>query len=413
MNADYDTTMIGSPYAWLRLTISLLLSTIAGIGMWSTVVALPAVQADFGIDRATASLPFTLAFGGYAFGGALMGRIADRFGIVTPLAIGVLMVGLGYVGSSFSVVAWQYAIAYGAIGVGSSAAFAPLMADISHWFTRQRGMAVSIVSCGSYLAGTIWPPAIEYALTSIGWRQTHALIGVLSIVTMLPMIFLALRRRIPTFQVNVLDVVTDGAQRAFGLSPNTLQVILMIAGVCCCVTMSTPQLQIVAYCGDLGYGHARGTEMLSLMMGLGVVSRLLAGSVADRLGGLRTLAILSTLQAVATFPYILLDDLASLYVISAIFGLFHGGLIPMYAVIVREYFSPHEAGARVGMAIGATLFGMALGGWMSGAIFDLTGSYRATFMNAVIWNLFNLIILLWLLSRRRRPRVLGAEAFSS
>ena len=149
------------------------------------------------------------------------------------------------------------------------------------------------------------------------------------------------------------------------------------------------------------------------MMGLGIVSRLLAGSVADRLGGLRTLAILSTLQAVATFPYILLDDLASLYVISAVFGLFHGGLIPMYAVIVREYFSPHEAGARVGMAIGATLFGMALGGWMSGAIFDLTGSYRSTFINAVIWNLFNLIILLWLLSRRRRTRVLGAEAFSS
>jgi len=322
------------------------------------------------------------------------------------------MVGLGYVSSGFSVAAWQYAIAYGVIGVGSSAAFAPLMADISHWFTRQRGIAVAIVSCGSYLAGTIWPPAIEYALTSVGWRQTHALIGVLSIVTMLPLI-LALRPRAPTIQVNAVDVVSDGAQRAFGLSPNALQVTLMIAGVCCCVTMSTPQLQIVAYCGDLGYGPTRGAEMLSLMMGLGVVSRLLAGSVADRLGGLTTLAILSTLQAVATFPYILFDDLAALYVMAGIFGLFHGGLIPMYAVAVREYFSPHEAGGRVGMVIGATLLGMALGGWMSGAIFDLTGSYRMTFINAVIWNLFNLIILLWLLSRRRRTRVFGAEAFSS
>jgi MFS family permease len=412
MNADCGTPKIGSPYAWLRLTASLVLSTIAGIGMWSAVVALPAVQADFGIDRASASLPFTFAFGGYAFGGALMGRLADRLGIVTPLTIGALMVGLGYVSSGFSVAAWQYAIAYGVIGVGSSAAFAPLMADISHWFTRQRGIAVAIVSCGSYLAGTIWPPAIEYALTSIGWRQTHALIGVLSIVTMLPLI-LALRPRAPTIQVNAVDVVSDGAQRAFGLSPNALQVTLMIAGVCCCVTMSTPQLQIVAYCGDLGYGPTRGAEMLSLMMGLGVVSRLVAGSVADRLGGLTTLAILSTLQAVATFPYILFDDLAALYVMAGIFGLFHGGLIPMYAVAVREYFSPHEAGGRVGMVIGATLLGMALGGWMSGAIFDLTGSYRMTFINAVIWNLFNLIILLWLLSRRRRTRVFGAEAFSS
>jgi MFS family permease len=411
MNADHGTAMIGSPYAWLRLTISLLLSTIAGIGMWSAVVALPAVQADFDIDRATASLPFAFAFSGYAFGGALMGRLADRLGVVTPLTIGAVMLGLGYVSSSFSVAPCQYVIAYGLIGIGSSAASAPLMADISHWFIRQRGIAVAIVSCGSYLAGTIWPPAIEYALTSVGWRQTHALIGVLSMVTMLPLISLALRPRAPAIHVDAVDV-SDGAQRAFGLSPNALQATLMIAGVCCCVTMATPQVQIVAYCGDLGYGPGRGAEMLSLMMGLGVVSRLIAGSVADRLGGLTTLAILSTLQAIATFPYILFDDLGMLYVMSGIFGLFHGGLIPMYAVIVREYFSPHEAGARVGIVIGATLLGMALGGWMSGAIFDLTGSYRATFINAVIWNLFNLIILVWLLSRRRRTRVFGAEAFS-
>jgi MFS family permease len=411
MNAYSGTAMIGSPYAWLRLTISLLLSTIAGIGMWSAVVALPAVQADFGIDRATASLPFTFAFSGYAFGGVLMGRLADRLGVVTPLTIGAVMLGFGYVSSSFSVAAWQYAIAYGVIGVGSSAAFAPLMADISHWFIRQRGIAVAIVSCGSYLAGTIWPAAIEYALASVGWRQTHAGIGVLSMVTMLPLIILALRPRAPAIHVDAVGI-TDGAQRVFGLSPNALQGTLMIAGVCCCVTMATPQVQIVAYCGDLGYGPARGAEMLSLMMGFGVVSRLVAGSVADRLGGLTALAILSTLQAVATFPYILFDDLTALYFMSGIFGLFHGGLIPMYAVIVREYFSPHEAGARVGIAIGATLVGMALGGWMSGAIFDLTGSYRATFINAVIWNLFNLTILLWLLSRRRRTRVFGAEAFS-
>jgi MFS family permease len=412
MNAGRGTAITGSPYAWLRLAISLVLSTIAGIGMWSAVVALPAVQADFGIDRATASLPFSFAFGGYALGGALMGRLADRHGIVMPATIGAVMLGLGYVASSFSVAAWQYAIAYGVIGLGSSAAFAPLMADISHWFTRQRGMAVAIVSCGSYLAGTIWPPAIQYALTSVGWRQTHALIGVLSMVTMLPMIFLALRRRAPTIHLDAVGDTADGAQRAFGLSPNALQATLMIAGVCCCVTMSAPQVQIVAYCGDLGYGPARGAEMLSLMMAFGVVSRLIAGSVADRLGGLTTLTILSTLQAVATFPYILFDDLAALYAISGIFGLFHGGLIPMYAVIVREYFSPHEAGARVGIVIGATLFGMAFGGWMSGAIFDLTGSYRATFINAVIWNLLNLVILLWLVSRRRRTRVFGAEAFS-
>jgi MFS family permease len=413
MNADYGTTIVPSPYHWLRLTISLLLSTIACVGMWSAVVALPAVQADFGIDRATASLPFTFAFSGFAIGGALMGRLADRFGIIIPVTIGAVMLGFGYVSSSFSAAAWQYSFAYGVIGVGSSAAFAPLMADISHWFDRQRGMAVAIVSCGSYLAGTIWPPIIQYALASIGWRQTHAVIGVLSMATMLPLTFLVLRPRAPTIHVDTVGVASVGAQRAFGFSANKLQTALMIAGVCCCVTMSTPQVQIVAYCGDLGYGAARGAELLSLMMGLGIVSRLVAGSVADRLGGLTTLTILSTLQAVATVPFIFLDDLAALYAMAGIFGLFHGGLIPMYAVTVREYFSPHEVGARVGIVIGATLLGMALGGWMSGAIFDLTGSYPATFINAVIWNLFNLMILLWLLSRLRRTPVFGAEAPNS
>src|SRR5262249_27469215 len=148
---------------------------------------------------------------------------ADRLGIVIPGTIGTGTPGLGYVSSSLSVAAGQYAVAYGGIGVGSSAAFAPLIAGISHWFTRQPRLAGAIVSCGSYLAGTIWPPAIEYALASVGWRQTHVVIGVLSMVTMLPLIFLALRPRAPTIRVDAVGVVSDGAQRAFGLSPNALQ----------------------------------------------------------------------------------------------------------------------------------------------------------------------------------------------
>jgi MFS family permease len=193
-----------------------------------------------------------------------------------------------------------------------------------------------------------------------------------------------------------------GPQATLGLSPTALQALLMIAGVCCCVTMVTPQVQIVAYCGDLGYGLARGAEMLSLMLGLGLISRLVCGLTADRIGGLKTLFLVSTLQAVTVLPYIAFDGLVSLYVISGAYGLFQGGVVPMYAIIVREYFSPREAGTRVGVVVGATLLGMALGGWMSGAIFDLMGSYRVTFVNAVVWNLFNLSIVLWLLLRSLR-----------
>jgi len=182
-------------------------------------------------------------------------------------------------------------------------------------------------------------------------------------------------------------------------------VLLCIAGVACCVAMAMPQVHIVAYCGDLGYGTARGSEMLSMMMGFGIISRLAAGLIADRIGGLSALLMGSVLQGVALFLYLWFDGLTSLYVVSALFGLFQGGLVPMYAIIVREYFSAQEAGTRLGIVLMATLFGMALGGWMSGAIFDLTGSYQAAFLNGTLWNLLNAGIVLWLLTWSRRRMV--------
>jgi MFS family permease len=200
---------------------------------------------------------------------------------------------------------------------------------------------------------------------------------------------------------------TTPSTRPFGLSMNAAQTLLCIAGVACCVAMSMPQVHIVAYCGDLGYGVARGAEMLSLMLAFGIVSRVASGFVADRLGGVATLLIGSTLQGLALFLYLWFDGLVSLYVISALFGLFQGGIVPSYAIIVREYFPPREAGTRVGLAIMATLFGMAFGGWMSGYIFDLTGSYRAAFLHGIAWNLLNVTIAAWLLMRPK-GRVVGA-----
>ena len=174
-----------------------------------------------------------------------------------------------------------------------------------------------------------------------------------------------------------------------------------MAGVACCVAMAMPQVHIVAYCGDLGYGAARGAAMLSLMLACGIVSRLVSGVICDRIGGLRTLLLGSVLQGLALLLFLPFDGLASLYVISALFGLFQGGIVPSYAIIVREHFLPAEAGARVGTVLMATLFGMALGGWMSGKVYDVTGSYDAAFANGVAWNLLNLTITLVLLARSR------------
>ena len=195
--------------------------------------------------------------------------------------------------------------------------------------------------------------------------------------------------------------------RPFGLSMNAAQALLCLAGVACCVAMAMPQVHIVAYCSDLGFGAARGAEMLSLMLACGIASRLASGAICDRIGGLRTLLLGSALQGVALLLFLPFDGLVSLYVISALFGLFQGGIVPSYAIIVREYFPPGEAGGRIGLVVMATLVGMALGGWVSGAIFDLTGSYRAAFVHGIAWNLVNLSIASWLLMRTRARTALA------
>src|SRR5882724_5806743 len=387
----------------MRLGIALAVSTVGGVGMWSFVVALPTVQADFGVARGDASLPFTLTMAGFGIGGILMGRLADRFGVIVPIVLGAILMGIGYVLSGSAANLWQFALAQGIIGFGSSGSFGPLMADISHWFGRRRGLAVALSSAGNYLSGVIWPPLVQHFVASDGWRSTQIGVGIVCVVLIMPLAF-GMRRSAPAHTGEQAGHAQEGERASLGISSNALMILLCIAGIACCVAMSMPQVHLVAYCGDLGYGPARGAEMLSLMLGCGIVSRLTFGFICDHIGGLRTLLLGSGLQGLALLLFLPFNGLVSLYVISALFGLFQGGIVPSYAIIVREFFSPSEAGTRVGIVITATLFGMALGGWMSGVIYDLTGSYRAAFLNGIGWNLLNGAILLWLLlwpGRRR------------
>jgi MFS family permease len=392
-----------SGQAWLRLGASILVSTIGGVGMWSVVVALPAVQAEFGVPRAEASLPFTLAMLGFAFGGVLMGRLLDIAGILGPVSLGAVMLGVGYLGAASAGSLTTFALAHAVIGFGSSVSLGPLMADISHWFVRRRGLAITLCSAGNYLAGTVWPPLVQRSIALHGWRATHLGIGLACGIAMLAVGFIALRQRSPAAaqQATEVGMRSPGTLGTLGLSPNMLQALLAIASVCCCVAMSMPQVHIVAYCGDLGYGVAHGADMLAVMMACGILGRIGSGVIADHIGGLRTLMLGSALQGVALLLYLLYDGLVSLYVISAVFGLFQGGIVPSYALIIREYLPPKEAGTRVGIVLMASLFGMALGGWMSGYIFDVTGSYGAAFVNGLGWNAVNASIVLWILFRRR------------
>ena len=396
--------LIDSRSAWLRLVAIIAICAIGSVPMWSVVVVVPAVQAEFATARAGAALPYTMTMVGFVVGGVLMGRLADRFGVMVPVLVGAVSLGLGGVAAALAPNLFLFGLAYGVLlgCFGAAAVFGPLIADASLWFARRRGIAVALAASGNYLAGTVWPPLLQWGVDTIGWRGTHLAMGAVCLVLMLPLAALALRRRAPLPPPRPLGAPVPPAARPLGLSPNVLQAVLGAAGVACCVAMAMPQVHIVAYCVDLGYGAQRGAEMLSIMLASGIASRLVFGAVMDRIGGLRTLVLGSALQGIALFLFLPADGMVALYAVSAVFGLFHGGIVPSYAMIVRENFPPEQAGTRVGIALSSTLVGMALGGWMAGAIFDATGSYQAAMWNGIGWNLLNLAIALWLLMRARR-----------
>ena len=396
------TTALDSRASWARLGLSLMISLIGNVGMWSIIVIMPAMQAEFGVERADAAIPYTLTMLGFALGNFAIGRAVDRWGVARALAASALLMAMGFAAAALAPnIATLSALQF-IIGFATATSFGPLIADLSQWFLRRRGIAVAIIASGNYLSGAIWPLLLADVLAGPGWRAAYLIIAASALFVMLPATWL-LRKPLPEGAMAASDTAAALRACSTGLSPRALIWLLALAGIGCCVAMSMPQVHIVAYCTDLGYGPAVGAEMLSLMLMGGVVSRLISGLLADRLGGVMTLLIGSTLQMLALMLYLPTTGLTSLYLVSLVFGLSQGGIVPAYAIIVREYLPAREAGAKVGFVIMATILGMALGGWVSGLIYDLTGSYQWAFLNGIAFNALNVGILLLILSRSR-PR---------
>ncbi len=391
-----------SRYSWLRLLITLAIATVVNVGMWAVVVVMPAIEAEFGAGRAAASMPYTLTMIGFAFGNMWLGKLVDNLGVTKALIGAALLSALSYLLATLAPNIALLSVAHLLLGLGTSIGFGPLIADISHWFMRRRGIAVALVASGNYLSGAIWPTLLSGILQREGWQQVYLSLALITLVVVIPLSLL-LRRQVPVDAHSTAAAAAEIKAQSVGFSPRTLQYILGLAGIGCCVAMSMPQVHIVSYCVGLGYGPTVGAEMLSLMLLGGVVSRVISGLVADQLGGLTTLLIGSVLQSIALFLFLPYDGMVSLYVVSMLFGLAQGGIVPSYALVVREYMPPQEAGARVGFVMMMTILGMALGGWMSGWIYDVTGNYQLAFINGIVWNGMNIAILLMLL-KRSRPR---------
>ena len=398
-SADINPIIHDSPYSWFRLIITLIIAIFANTGMWAVITIMPSLEADFDTARSATSLPFTLNMIGFALGNFLIGRIIDRFGVTLSVIAAAMASGTAYFLSSQVNDFYLLTALHLLLGFGTAAGFGPLISDISHWFLRHRGIAVALIASGNYLAGGVWPLFLSDILLEQGWRDAYQMLAVLTLIVIIPLAFL-LRREVPDEAHQLASDLAVENSAKIRLSARQFQLFLGIAGISCCVAMSMPQVHIVSYCVGLGYGPAVGVQMLSVMLFGGVISRIVSGLIADKLGGIKTVLLGSFLQCVALVMYLPFDGMASLYVVSLIFGLSQGGIVPGYAVIIREYLPPREAGERVGFVIMMTILGMALGGWMSGWIYDLTGSYQMAFINGILWNGLNLSIMTWILLRR-------------
>ena len=397
-----------SLYSWTRLFVALLLATVGNIGMWVVVIVLPDIQQEFKIDRGTASIPFALTMVGFAIGNWVMGHVVDRYGITKTIILAATVNTAGYIAAMYVNNVYSLSILQFFIGLGTAAAFGPLIADTSHWFLKRRGIAVALIASGNYFSGAIWPPLFNNTLQSDGWRDVYWILALSTVFIMIPLSFL-LAKKISEETARISDAASSDKRQNVSISPKALTILLSIAGIGCCVAMSMPQVHIVAFCIDLGFGPAVGAEMLSLMLIGGIISRLINGLIADKLGGVYTLLIGSTLQCIALFLYLPFDGLVSLYIVSLVFGLSQGGIVPSYAIIIREYLPGADAGTRVGFVMMCTIMGMAIGGWMSGWIYDLTGSYAAAFWNGIVWNFLNIAIVLFLITRNRKSKIVSLQ----
>jgi MFS family permease len=381
--------------------VALVIGLVANAGMWAVVVIMPAVEAEFALTRAETSLPYMLSMLGYGLGNFIIGRWVDRVGIATALIGASFGIAVSFFAATQASDIGILAAVHFILGLFAAVGFAPLMSDISHWFLKWRGTAMALVASANYLSGAVWPTVLAGVLAQSGWRAVYLTLAVITVVVV-PFLAMLLRRQVPDAAVGAtVETISNSAN--ISMSPARLQICLGFAGVACCVAMSMPQVHIVSYCVGLGYGPVAGAEMLALMLFGGVLSRIFFGLLSDRLGGVRTLLLGSALQCLGLAFYLPYDGLVSLYTVSLIFGLSQGGIVPSYALIVREYMPAKEAGARVGFVLMMTIWGMALGGWMSGWIYDVSGSYQMAFLNGIMWNLINIGLVVALFFRKPAP----------
>jgi MFS family permease len=398
-----SASSIESPRSWRVAFLTLAILAVSFGSPLLAIVGLRDMQAAMHTDRAVVSLASALVWIGNGVGGVPMGWLADRIGIRKTVALGTLSMAAGMALSSLGTV-WALYVGHGLLVgfFGNGAIYAPLMIYVSRWFDRRRGTALALISSGQYIAGIIWPSVLEVGMKQFGWQPVMLAYGAV-VLAILPL--LTLLRPVPEpLNPGPGQAGPRSGARVLGLRPNVAMVLLCIASFCCCVPMAIPSSHLVAFCGDAGITPSHGAAMLSVMLGCAFISRQFWGACADRFGGLRTVMAGSALQALAIAAFLLTRDEVGLFAIASVFGLGFSGIIPSYSVTIRDLYPSREASWRIPTVLMTAMSGMAFGSWFAGKLFDVFLSYRLAFGSGVLFNLINLALILFLVSRMARRR---------
>ena len=390
-------------YGWVIVFGSL---AIHSIGLGSPIVlwvALKPIAAEFDWPRSVPSLAYSMMMIGAGAGGIMMGWWMDKKGVFQPVLFGAVMIGIGALVASQSEGRWSLYVANGLlIGLlGKAAMITPLVANVTHWFDRRRGLAVAIIASGQGLAGAVWPPLFRYLNDAYGWRETYLIFGVIALCVMVPLALL-LRPKAPITPPGRARDGQTSEGRVLDLSAKTVQALLCLATLGCCAAMAIPIVHLVSHATDLGIARVRAAELLTVLFAAAFVSRILFGMVADRIGGVRTLLIGSACQAVMLVVFSVVTSLPAFYVAAFLFGLGFAGLMPCYPLIIRLLFPARQAGWRIATFFMFASLGMAFGGWMGGYIFDITGTYANAFLAAFGFTVMNFCTIGFLYLRQLR-----------
>ena len=394
---------VETPYGWVVVFASLALHSISLGAPTILFVALKPIAADLDTVRAVPSLAYSLLMIGTGIGGIAMGRWMDRHGVMQPVLFGSVMICIGALVASRAEGQWSLFIATGVlIGLlGKAAMIAPLVANVTRWFDRRRGFAVAIITSGQGLAGAIWPTVVQYFNDQVGWRGTFLYFSIFAAVTMIPAAFL-LRPRAPIAPSDSTGAIRPEDRRVLDLPPNVAQGMLWIAVIGCCAAMSVPIVHLVSHVTDQGYTLDQGARVLSVLFLAAFVSRLAFGMLADRIGPVRTLLIGSVSMAAMLLAFAFTTSYTGLFTAALLFGLGFSGIMPCYPLLIRLLFPVSEAGGRIAAQYMFAAGGMALGGWLGGVTFDLTGSYSPAFLVAFAFNALNFVMIGFLYTRQMR-----------